>query len=99
FDLSSLITIAMFFLGVCYLLTGLAALRLIRQAPQRRLRLPGLPAWLALAAAGGLALSLQAPPGLIAARSAALALGLLGYVVGEVRRRRAGPATPYDEKR
>src|SRR5262249_4411136 len=66
FDLGSLISIAVFFLGICYVLTALAALRLVAQAPNRRLHVPAVRVLLALAALSGAYLSAQAPLSLIA---------------------------------
>lgn len=61
FDLRGLITIAVFFLGLCYVLTALAALRLIGRHPERALHVPGLRAGLVLAALSGGYLATQAP--------------------------------------
>jgi APA family basic amino acid/polyamine antiporter len=60
FDVRGLITIAVFFLGISYTITALAALRLVRQHPDRALRIPGLKAGLALAALSGVYLTSQA---------------------------------------
>ena len=80
-DLMHLIDIAMFFLGLCYLATGLAALRLVSSDPERRLPVPGLRFWLTLASIGGLYLSSQAPPELIGVGVAAMAVGLALYAL------------------
>src|SRR3989442_3297666 len=61
FGLQSLIGLAVFFLGICYALTALAALRLVGRAPDRRLHLPALRPMLALSVAGGAFLSTQVP--------------------------------------
>jgi amino acid transporter len=80
FDLTDLIAIAVFFLGICYLLTALAALALIAREPARRLHLPGLRAALLLAAASGAYLSVQALPRLVALGLGVMALGLALFV-------------------
>jgi basic amino acid/polyamine antiporter, APA family len=85
FDLTHLIDSAMLFLGVCYALTALAALRLVQQNPHALLHVPGLQAVLTLAAVSGVALALQAPPQLLALGAAVMAVGLVVYLV----RRRA----------
>jgi amino acid transporter len=59
FKISLLITAAIFFLGVCYVATAFAAIRLIRQHPDHAVRLPGLRVWLFLAALAGFYLSTQ----------------------------------------
>jgi amino acid transporter len=76
FDLPDLISIAVFFLGLCYTVTALSALRLIERAPEGRLRLPALRGVLVLAALSGAYLSLQAPARLIAIGMAVILVGL-----------------------
>lgn len=61
FNLASLIDTAVVFLGVCYVLTALAASRLIRQSPQARLHLPLLRPVLWLGALASALLIAQAP--------------------------------------
>jgi amino acid transporter len=59
FDLTNLIAISVFFLGICYLLTALSAIRLVGLTPDAALHVPGLRGILVLAALGGLYLSTQ----------------------------------------
>jgi amino acid transporter len=80
FDLTNLIAISVFFLGICYLFTALSALRLVRRAPEARLHLPALELILALAGLSGVYLSLQAPVQLIVLGTAVMAVGLGVYV-------------------
>lgn len=82
FDLTDLLASAVFFLGIRYAVTALAALRLMAQAPEQRLHLPGLRGALVLAALGGVYLSLQVPPRLIGIGAAVMAVGLGLFVWG-----------------
>jgi len=61
-DLTQLIPASVLFLGICYALTALAALRLVSRAPGQALHVPGLKAFLVMATLAGVFLSLQAPP-------------------------------------
>ncbi|HEY5477207.1 MAG TPA: APC family permease [Tepidiformaceae bacterium] len=79
FDLSGLIASSVFFLGVCYVITSLAALRLVARSPQQALHVPGLRVALGLAAISGFYLATQVSPPLIAFGIAAMAAGLLAY--------------------
>jgi amino acid transporter len=88
-DLTSLIAISVFFLGLCYLLTALSALRLLRQRPSAALHVPGLRPLLVLAALSGVYLSVQAPPTLIIIGVGITAAGLLIYWVRRSAWRRA----------
>jgi amino acid transporter len=81
FDLRGLITIAVFFLGIAYLATALAALRLVARNPERALRLPGLRAALVLAGVSAVYLASQAPHRQIAIGSGVMLLGFIVYVV------------------
>lgn len=81
FDLSGLIASSVFFLGVCYVITSLAALRLVARSPQQALHLPGLRVALGLAAISGAYLATQVSLTLIGFGIAALAAGLLAYAV------------------
>ncbi|CCF83112.1 APC family permease [Nitrolancea hollandica] len=74
--ITDLIAGSMFFLGLCYLLTALAALRLLQQFPDRALHVPALRWMLALGGLGGAYLSLQAPPWQIAVGTATILIGL-----------------------
>ena len=78
-NLRGRIEMSVFFLGLCYVLTGLAALRLIVQAPARALHLPALRLLLVLAAIGGSYLVLQASPEHLVEGLATLAVGLAWY--------------------
>ena len=80
-DLTHLIDSAMFFLGLCYALTGLAALRLVQRTPHAALHLPGLRGLLVVSAISGLLLALQAPPELIAVGLGVIAVGLALFVL------------------
>lgn len=88
FDLRGLITISVFFLGLCYALTALAALRLVAWHPDRALRLPGLRAALVLAALSGVYLSTQAPVREIAIGAGVMSFGLGLFVARRPRWRR-----------
>ncbi len=90
FDLRGLITIAVFFLGISYALTALAALRLVGQHPERALRLPGLRGGLVLAALSGVYLATQASLTQIGIGLAAMTFGLGLYAVLGTRWRRFG---------
>jgi basic amino acid/polyamine antiporter, APA family len=79
FNLSGLIATSVFFLGICYVITAVAALRLLMCSQQLRLRLHGLRPALALAGLGGAYLAAQAPWRGIAVGSVALAAGLTVY--------------------
>ncbi|HLI51597.1 MAG TPA: APC family permease, partial [Thermomicrobiaceae bacterium] len=79
--LSSLISIAVFFLGICYLFTALSALRLIYRMPDQRLKLPGLRILLGLAGLAGIALAAQSTPQHLLLGTAAMLAGLLLYQV------------------
>jgi APA family basic amino acid/polyamine antiporter len=81
FDLRGLITIAVFFLGISYLATALAALRLVARNPDRALRLPGLRPFLGLAGLSAVYLASQAPHGQIAIGAAVMLLGLVLYAL------------------
>jgi amino acid transporter len=85
FDLTDLLACAVFFLGISYAVTALAALRLMARAPGQRLHLPGLRGALVLAALGGAYLSLQVPPRLIGIGAAVMAVGLGLFVWGAGR--------------
>ncbi len=81
FDLRGLITIAVFFLGISYALTALAALRLVARHPDSALRLPGLRIGLVLAALSGVYLATQAPLTQIGIGAAVMLFGLGLYAV------------------
>ena len=85
-DLTHLIDIGMFLIGLCYGATALAALRLIGRSPSKRLPIPGLRLWLILGCASGLYLSAQAPTDLKVIGLAGVALGLSGYAIAFVLR-------------
>jgi amino acid transporter len=75
-DLRLLIQFAVFFLGLCYVATALAAIRLISHAPNKRVHVPALRVLLGLAALSGLYLSTQAPLPVIAGGVVLLVVGL-----------------------
>jgi APA family basic amino acid/polyamine antiporter len=79
-NVQNLIAIAMFFLGLCYLATALAALRLAARNPNQRLHVPGLRAVFLLAAASGLYLSSQVPYRLLLAGALAMIAGFAAYI-------------------
>ncbi len=81
FGLGGLITIAVLFLGVAYLLTALAALRLVSRNPEQALRIPGLKVWLLLAAASAVYLSAQASRTQMAIGAAVMLAGFVLYAV------------------
>lgn len=80
FNLTNLIAISVFFLGLCYLATGLAALRMIARSPEGRLHVPYLRLLLVLAVVSGAYLSLQAPPVLIGIGVITMLAGLGLYI-------------------
>ncbi len=81
FDLTGLIGSAVFFLGLCYILTSLSALRLVSVNPDQALHLPALRPLLALGALSGGYLSLQAPPEVLLGGTATIAAGLLLFLL------------------
>ena len=85
FGLRGLIALSVFFLGLNYALTALAALRLARRHPDRALRVPALAPALVVAALGGAYLATQAGRAQIAVGIGVMALG---FVVFAVRRGR-----------
>jgi amino acid transporter len=89
FDLTHLIAISVFFLGLCYLLTSLSALRLLQRAPEQRLHLPALRLLLILAALSSMYLIAQAPLRLIATGGAVMLVGLGVFVWREKSWRQA----------
>jgi amino acid transporter len=98
FDLRGLITIAVFFLGISYVLTALAALRLVARQPDQALHVPGLRIGLMLAAASGLYLATQAPPRQIGIGSAVMLLGLALYAVRGTHWRAIAAQVEVDER-
>lgn len=99
FDLRGLITIAVFFLGISYVLTAVAALRLIGQHPESALRLPGLKFGLALAALSGAYLLSQTGMRRIAIGTGIMVLGLALYAVRRAHWRRVASAVRTGERR
>jgi amino acid transporter len=99
FDLRGLITIAVFFLGLSYVLTALAALRLVGRHPDQALHLPGLRAGLVLAALSGLYLATQAPLRQIGIGSAVMLLGLALYILRGAHWRAVGARIGEGERR
>jgi basic amino acid/polyamine antiporter, APA family len=87
-DVSRLIDVAVFFLGLCYFATAVAALRLASRHPDKSLRFPGHKLALGAAALSGLYLSSQAPHQLILGGVVVLVLGLLldALLMGQSRR-------------
>ena len=90
FDLRGLITIAVFFLGICYVTTALAALRLLARHPEQALHLPGLRGFLWLAALSGAYLSVSALLELIGLSILIMAVGAALYVIRSGAWREAG---------
>lgn len=89
FDISTVLATAVFFLGLCYAVTGAAALRLVARHPESGLHVPGLRFILMPASASGVYLAAQASLTLLVAGAIALAIGLGAYLV----RRRAWQAS------
>ena len=81
FDLRGLITIAVFFLGISYVLTALAALRLVADHRDQALHIPGLRFGLVLAALAGLYLATQAPLREIGIGAGVMLAGLALYAL------------------
>jgi amino acid transporter len=79
-DLTHLIDAAVFFLGLCYALTGLAALRLVQRTPRAALHVPALRPVLVLATVSGLVLALQPPPPLILVGLGVMAAGVILFI-------------------
>ena len=88
FDIRPLIEASVFFLGLCYVFTALAALRLLSKTPARGVHVPMLRPLLALGCLGGGFLSLQAPGGMIGLGVGAMVIGLAAFMV--VRRAHRG---------
>jgi basic amino acid/polyamine antiporter, APA family len=80
-DIRSLIDAAVFFLGICYLATALASLRIIATERTRRLHVPLLRPLLVAACAGSIYLSAQTPPPVIVAGLAVLAAGIVVFAL------------------
>ncbi len=80
FNLTNLIAISVFFLGICYVLTALSALRLVGRFPERAVHVPALRYLLALAAVCGAYLSAQASWPLIEVGVAVMVAGLGLYL-------------------
>jgi APA family basic amino acid/polyamine antiporter len=78
-DMSEVLGVTVVFLGIAYCMTALSALKLISQFPDRRLHLPGLRAFLLLAAVAGGYLTAQASLGLIAAGTLLILGGIALY--------------------
>jgi amino acid transporter len=95
-DVTRLIDVAVFFLGLSYFATALAALRLASRHPDKSLRFPGHKVALAAAALSGLYLSSQAPHQLVTGGVAVLVLGLLldALLMGPRRRASLIPRVP-----
>jgi APA family basic amino acid/polyamine antiporter len=81
FDIRPLIEAAVLFLGLCYLITALAALRLLASAPTRSVHIPMLRPLLVLACVSGAYLSTQPPPQMLAVGVGAIVLGLAAFLV------------------
>lgn len=82
-NLSSLIGLAVFFLGVCYLLTAFAALQLVASTPGQALHIPGLRLVLVLAIVGSIYLITQESVSNLLIGGLALIVGLLAYIIRE----------------
>jgi amino acid transporter len=79
FSLGELLSTAVLFLSVCYLLTSLSALRLIARNPQKALHVPGLRLLLFAAAASSAFLMMQASLTQLAVAGAVICAGLALY--------------------
>lgn len=82
-QLSGLISSSVFFLGICYVITALAALQLLSRNPGHAVRLPGLKPALVVAAFSGVYLSAQASHRILLFGFLATAGGVLVYAVRE----------------
>jgi len=92
FSLGELLSTAVLFLSVCYLLTSLSALRLIARNPQQALHVPGLRLLLFAAAASSAFLMAQASLTQLVVAGAVICAGLALYAV-QARRWHHGAAT------
>jgi amino acid transporter len=80
FDLRTILSTAVLFLSLCYLLTALSALRMVRQEPQRALHLPGLPILLIAAVGASVFLTAQASLLQLEVGAVAVVVGIVVYV-------------------
>ena len=85
--IGTLIPLAVSGLGVCYVLTSLAAIQLVRRAPGRALHLPALMPLLALSVLAGAYLVSQGPWRIALATTAGFIV--LGYAIGRLRTNQA----------
>jgi amino acid transporter len=90
FDISGVLGVAVFFLGICFALTAASALRLANRSPERRLHVPGLRILFVLGVASGAYLAAQASPRLMLGGGAALVLTFVIYRASRHRSTRAG---------
>jgi APA family basic amino acid/polyamine antiporter len=86
FDISGVLGVAVFFLGLCFFVTGLAALKLVSRSPELALHVPALRAIFVLAAASGAYLAAQASATLMLSGGAALLFGLALYLFARRRK-------------
>ncbi|CCF83093.1 APC family permease [Nitrolancea hollandica] len=86
--ITDLINGSVFFLGLCYALTALAALRLLQRFPGRALHIPALRLLLVLGGLSGAYLTLQVPPTLMVIGTVTIlaGLGIFGWRGGDRRR-------------
>jgi amino acid transporter len=80
-DLRAILSTAVLFLSLCYLLTALSAIRLVRRQPQQALHLPGLRLGLVAAVAASVVLTAQASPLQLGVAAAVVAAGIALYVL------------------
>ena len=96
--LSGFVSSSVFFLGMCYGITALAALQLVSRNPGQAVRVPGLKPALVVAAFGGVYLSSQASHRILLFGCVAIAGGVLVYAVRE-RSWRRGAELPEELSR
>jgi APA family basic amino acid/polyamine antiporter len=80
FKVGILITAAVFFLGICYVATALASLRLLRQHENSAIRIPALRVLLMLAAVAGVYLCTQTSPAVKAIGTLLMLAGAAVYL-------------------
>jgi amino acid transporter len=97
FDLRALLSTAVFFLSICYLLTALSAIRLVGSHPAQALHLPGLRLLLVISAASSAYLIAQASPAQFVVGIAVIVLGLLMFGLRRLRQRTLGPSVASEQ--
>jgi amino acid transporter len=80
FDLRTILSTAVLFLSLCYLLTALSAVRMVRREPDRALHLPGLRLLLIGAIGASVFLAAQASLIQVEVAAVAVAAGIIVYM-------------------